>query len=157
MRATRIARHQAPGGVVDTARQRLAGVGGAVQVEVERKAAVVAQGMAVDTAQVVLAPSVLVARAVEVGGQAFDAAVHQAGEVDAVALAGVGVVHHEALVVTGGVAVGAFGEVAGSQVEVLELVALQQEAGRGLRQQATVRGAEHRRLHPLLAVGQRGG
>ncbi|MNJ53366.1 hypothetical protein D3C77_487510 [compost metagenome] len=56
-----VTRDQAPGGVVDVPGQRLAGVGGAVQVEVEGEAASLIQGMAEGAAQVMLVPAVLVA------------------------------------------------------------------------------------------------
>ncbi|MNI67742.1 hypothetical protein D3C73_1233900 [compost metagenome] len=49
-------------------------------------------------AQVVLVPGVFIAGGVQAGAQGSAGVPHCAGEVEAVALAGVGVVHHEALV-----------------------------------------------------------
>ncbi|MNE12726.1 hypothetical protein D3C80_1055410 [compost metagenome] len=156
MRPLAVARDQAPGGVVDAPGQRLASVCGAVQVEVQADAASVIQRMAEGTAQVVLVPAVFVARGIKAASERCAGVPHHTGQVETVALLAVGVVHHEALVVAGGIAVGAFVEVPGQQLERVELVAGEEEPCSGFGQQAAVGRAEYRGLDPLLAIGEHG-
>ena len=127
VRPLAVARDQAPGGVVDAPGQRLASVCGAVQVEVQADAASVIQRMAEGTAQVVLVPAVFVARGIQAATERCAGVPDHTGQVETVALLAVGVVHHEALVVAGGIAVGAFVEVPGQQLERVELVAGEEE------------------------------
>ncbi|MNP76278.1 hypothetical protein D3C76_1734860 [compost metagenome] len=59
-----------------------------------------------------LVPVVFVARGVQAAAESCAGVPHHTGEVEAVALAAVGIIDHEALIVARGVTVGAFVEMA---------------------------------------------
>ncbi|MNH28736.1 hypothetical protein D3C79_889240 [compost metagenome] len=82
-------------------------------------------------AQVVLVPGVFIAGGVQAGAQGSAGVPHRTGEVEAVALAGVGVVHHEALVMARSVAIGAFVEMPGDQPDLVDFVAGEEKTGGG--------------------------
>ncbi|MNN24067.1 hypothetical protein D3C81_1374810 [compost metagenome] len=87
--------------------------------------------MAEGAAQVVLVPAVFVARGVQAATEGGAGVPHCAGQVEAVALAAVGVVHHEALVMARSIAVSAFVEVPGDQPDLVDFVAGEEKTGGG--------------------------
>ena len=66
-------------------------------------------------------------------------AIDHARQVEGIALDRVGVIDHEALIVTAGIAVGAFGEVPADHAQAFKLMAGDKRTGGRFRQQATVR------------------
>ena len=138
VRALSVGAHQAPGGVVDSARQCLAFIGGAVQVEVERQRTVFINRLIKNCAKIMLVPGVFVARAVEAGTEVFAWGVNHTGEVECIAFGAVGVIHHKALVMAAGIAIGALGEMPADQFQVFEFIAGEENPGSGFGKQAAV-------------------
>ena len=138
MRALGIGAHQAPGGVVDGARQRLAFIGGAIEVEVESQRAFFINRLVEQGAHVLLVPGVFIARRIKAGTQLFAGAIDHARKVERVAFAAVGVVHHKLLVMAAGVTIGTAGEVPADHFQGIELVAGDKHPGGGFGQQAAV-------------------